>query len=101
MTTTLKPPAPVFAPETEFTLEPGVRPPGHQERLEALRIALVRRLVRPGLTDAARQRLRRAIAEAELLAFATPYPLLVLPLLAEEKVRFARLAQRGRAAKDG
>jgi hypothetical protein len=90
MTTTSKPLAANFAPETQFTLEPEARLAGYEERLETLRITLVRRLVRPGLTGAARRRVRRAIAEAELLAFATPYPLLVLPLLAEEKARTVR-----------
>lgn len=40
-------------------------------------------------------RLRQAAAEAESLAWLSPFPLLVLPALLEEKVREARL----RAAK--
>jgi hypothetical protein len=38
-----------------------------------------------------RQRLAQAATEAESLAWTTPFPLLVLPALAEEKMRSARV----------
>lgn len=38
-----------------------------------------------------RLRLTQAAAEAESLAWTTPFPLLVLPVLAEEKMRSARV----------
>ncbi len=82
-----------FAPETRFDLEPELRPPPDARtvaELERLRITLVRRLVKPALEAPVQRRLRRAITEAENLAFTTPFPLLVLPTLAEEMAHAAR-----------
>lgn len=84
-----------FAPETRFDLEPELRPPPDARtvaELERLRITLVRRLVKPTLQAPVQRRLRRAITEAENLAFTTPFPLLVLPTLAEEMVHAANQA---------
>ncbi|MGE4182584.1 MAG: hypothetical protein AB7J34_22390 [Limisphaerales bacterium] len=53
------------------------------------------RLLRPLLAGTNNPRLqagfRRAASEAESLAWLTPFPLLVLPGLLEEKIRHARL----------
>lgn len=85
----------VFAPATRSSAEPGRLPREIEgDALERLRIELARRLVRPSSNAPTRRRLRRAIAKAEALAFTTPYPLLVLPLLAEELARAAHAQPR-------
>lgn len=70
----------------------GSRPTRSPEDAALLRLR--RRLVRPLLAGTNNPRLqaglRRAAAEAESLAWLSPFPLLVLPGLLEEKVREAR-----------
>lgn len=67
----------------------------HRSPEDVALMRLRRQLIRPllaGTNNPALQAgLRRAAAEAESLAWLSPYPLLVLPGLLEEKVRKARL----------
>lgn len=82
-----------FAPETRFHLDPGPPRPNRavqdaaldelKNRLLAERMAEVQE---PPLAPA----LRRAADEAAALAWLTPYPLLVLPGLLDEKAAEAR-----------
>jgi hypothetical protein len=61
-------------------------------KLDELRIKVLRMLAFDSDTGAELPQalLERAVAEAEALAWTTPYPLLFLPALAEEKVVHAR-----------
>ena len=90
---------PRFARPTRFVLRPGT--PSRAER-EARLGELKERLLRVHLarteSDALKPAVQRAADEAASLAWATPYPLLVLPELVEEKVAAAR-AQAERQAR--
>jgi hypothetical protein len=87
-----------FEPETRFELRPALAMPLRAEQeteLERLKSRLLEvRLARakaPGLNLA----LRRAANDAAALAWVTAYPLLVFPVLFDEKARTALLqAQR-------
>ena len=59
--------------------------------LRRLKGRLLRRMLGETDNPRAHAALRRAAAEAESLAWLSPYPLLVLPVLLEEKAREARL----------
>jgi len=81
-----------FAPETRFEVQPIPAAPfraAQETRFEGLK----RRLLLISLNELpnvrANVRLRRAANEAEALAWVTPYPLLVYPMLFEEKARAA------------
>ena len=81
-----------FAPETRFEVQPVPAAPfraaqeAHFERLK-------HRLLLSSLNELPQARvnarLRRAANEAAALAWVTPYPLLVFPVLFEEKARAA------------
>jgi len=58
-------------------------------RLEAFKGRLLKRLLDEVSTTAFHASLRRAANEATALVWLTPYPLLLLPVLMEEKVRVA------------
>jgi hypothetical protein len=81
-----------FAPETRFEVQPTLAAPfraAQEARFEQVK----RRLLLNSLGELpnirANVRLRRAANEAEALAWVTPYPLLVFPVLFEEKARAA------------
>lgn len=86
-----------FGPETRFEITPVPPAPFRavqENRFEALKNILVgQRLEKLGRPDLSRQ-LRRAANEAAALAWVTPYPLLVFPILFEEKALTA-LRQAG------
>jgi hypothetical protein len=87
-----------FVPETRFELRPGPPAPfraTQENEFERLKIQLLTRqltgLTRPELNTP----LRRAANEAAALAWVTLYPLLVFPVLFEEKAATAvRQAER-------
>jgi len=85
-----------FAPNTRF--EPPVLPalPSFRNRVDAELEKLKERLLANELARTtsleANVRLRRAANEAVALVWLTPYPLLLLPTLFEEKARTARQA---------
>ena len=86
-----------FSDEDQFEANlPAVPPRGRVEaELENLKARLMRVLLAETSNPVLGEALRRAVNEAATLAWMTPFPLLVLPALAEEKVRSARLqAQR-------
>ena len=82
-----------FAPETRFEVTPAAAPFRSLQETEFERLKermLLERL--DGLWEAeSNNRVRRAANEAAALAWVTPYPLLVFPLLFDEKVEAARL----------
>lgn len=83
-----------FGPETRFEVRPA--PPAPFRRLEESRFELLRnRLVAERLAELwevdANSLVRRAANEAEALAWVTPYPALVFPVLFEEKIEAALL----------
>lgn len=73
------------------------KPYSSAQNRELLRLKgrVLRRLTAGSGNPVLQVRLRQAAAEAESLAWLSPFPLLVLPTLLEEKVREARI----RAAK--
>ena len=80
-----------FARETRFRLPVGVGPPHAQTaELERLKERMIRHLLRPTEPIWLQVPLRRAANDAATLAWTTPCPLLVLPLLLEEKLHAAR-----------
>ena len=86
-----------FAEETRFEvpLQKGGLPlPVVEERFGHHKRRLVSQLVMQNREAEVRRRLRHAVLEAEALAWATPYPLLFMQELAEEKVRTARCQTR-------
>jgi hypothetical protein len=78
-----------FEAETAFAVPvPAVPSRGMMEReLEALKDRVWRELRQELPNPEFHAPLRRAVNEAAALAWLTPYPLLFLPLLAEEKAR--------------
>jgi hypothetical protein len=82
-----------FAPETRFDVAPVVAPFRLTRETEFDR--LKRRLLDERLETVwepdLNSQVRRAANEAAALAWVTPYPALVFPLLFEEKVEAARL----------
>lgn len=85
-----------FGPNTRFTPPVVNVPPTFRNRLEAELEALKEKLLANELARNAtleiNVRLRRAANEAVALVWLTPYPLLLLPALFEEKARAARRA---------
>ena len=82
-----------FAPDARFEILPVPAVPfrGAQEtELDLLKNELLRRLLKETPDPKFNAPLRRAANEAAALAWMTPYPLLVLPGLLEEKARTAR-----------
>ena len=83
-----------FGPETRFDVKPAPPAPFRavqEDHFERLKTRLVEKrletLWEPGLNA----RVRRAANEAEALAWVTPYPLLVFPVLFAEKTEAALL----------
>jgi hypothetical protein len=62
-----------------------------EEELDNLKSRLLRDILAETSNPVLGEALRRAVNEAATLAWMTPFPLLVLPALAEEKARSARL----------
>ena len=87
-----------FAPETRFAVTP-VQVRGEQERaLERFKNQLLGEVLKEEKQPELRDRLQRAVNEAAGLAWMTPFPLLFLPALIEEKVWSAeRQAERQQA----
>jgi hypothetical protein len=80
-----------FAPETGFDVEPvpAALRAEHEVRFEELKNELlIERLEEAGDAEVTTH-LRRAALEAAALAWVTPYPLLVFPVLFEEKAKAA------------
>jgi hypothetical protein len=84
-----------FAPETRFEVPPAPFRAVQATELENLKARLLRQML-AGVTDPARNIVfRRAANEAAALAWLTTCPLLLFPVLLEEKARAATL-QAGR-----
>jgi hypothetical protein len=64
---------------------------GQETELDRLKTRLLQQLLKETPDPEFKASLRRAANEAAALAWMTPYPLLVLPTLFEEKTRTARL----------
>ena len=82
-----------FEPEDRFDLAPAPVAPfrGTQEaELEQFKFRLLRLALDTTLEAGLHLPLRRAASEAAGVAWLTPFPLLVLPVLFEEKVAVAR-----------
>jgi len=87
-----------FGPETRFELRPAPPAPFRallETEFEQLKERLLRRQLAGAPAPELNTPLRRAANEAAALAWATVYPLLVFPVLFEEKARAAlRQAER-------
>jgi hypothetical protein len=81
-----------FEAETRFEVEVPIAPSrGKMEQhLETLKDRVMEKMVAEAPVDTPLETLRHAVSEAATLAWMTSYPLLVLPVLAEEKVAAAR-----------
>jgi hypothetical protein len=89
-----------FAREVRFQVQPALAAPfraAQEARFERLKHRLLLNSLNKVPQDRENARLRRAANEAAALAWVTPYPLLVYPVLFEEK---ARAAMDGRAVPD-
>jgi hypothetical protein len=87
-----------FAPETRFALDPRPGPVPRAavaEQCGRLRERILNGLLAGAPGETLQLYLRRAVQEAEALAWTTPFPLLLFPVLAEEKAHLAR-RQAGR-----
>jgi hypothetical protein len=85
---------PKFALETRFELRPtpvGTFRAIEETELERLKSRLLRNALEGNAQDELNAPLRQAANEAVSLAWTTPYPLLILPTLFEEKAREARI----------
>jgi hypothetical protein len=83
-----------FAPETRFELQPLPPAPfraAQQSRFEQLKGRLLSDRLSEVWGAKSVTQVRRAANEAAALAWVTPYPLLVFPLLFEEKAEHALL----------
>jgi len=83
-----------FAPDTRFEVSPVPAVPfrgGQETELDRLKTRLLQQFLKDTPDPGFNAPLRRAANEAAALAWMTPYPLLVLPALLEEKARTARL----------
>ena|SRR6266542_2147152 len=81
-----------FAPETRFEVQPAPAAPfraAQEARFERLKLRLLLGSLNELPEARANARLRRAANEAAALAWVTPYPLLVFPVLFEEKAQAA------------
>src|SRR5580692_5447031 len=85
-----------FRPETRFEIGPIAPVPFRgalENDLDALKARLLREELARASEPALNPLLRRAANEAASLAWFTPFPLLVFPLLLEEKAEAARQQQ--------
>jgi hypothetical protein len=83
---------PRFGPETWFELNPVAPTPYravHADRFERLKADLLADRLKEVWEPELNSQLRRAANEAAALAWVTPYPLLMFPVLFEEKVEAA------------
>ena len=83
-----------FGPETRFELKPAPPVPFRATReteLEGLKNQLLARFLNESTERKYHSYVRRAANEAAALAWATRYPLLLFPLLFEEKASLALL----------
>ena len=83
-----------FGPETRFELEPAPPAPFravHENELERLKNRLLGRALVDLADPKLNSYLRRAANEAAALAWMTAYPLLLFPVLFEEKAGAAKL----------
>ncbi len=81
-----------FGPETRFEVAPQASAPYREiqeTRFEQLKITLVEERLEQTLEPHLNSEIRRAANEAAALAWITPYPLLVFPMLFEEKAETA------------
>ncbi len=80
-----------FGPETRFELAPAPAPyrAVQENRFERLKAALLAERLEETVEPHLNSQVRRAANEAAALAWVTPYPLLVFPVLFEEKVEAA------------
>src|SRR5213080_1572753 len=81
-----------FAPEIGFEVQPAAAAPfraAQEARFERLKYRLLLNSLNELPRTRVNARLRRAANEAAALAWVTPYPLLVFPVLFEEKARAA------------
>jgi hypothetical protein len=97
-----------FEPETRFRVQPipaAPFPAGQENGLEKLKSALLTQALEHVWDAELNSSIRRAANEAAAVAWVNPFPLLVLPVLFEEKVdaavrhleRQAEIRQRSRA----
>jgi len=87
-----------FSPETRFEIRPKATAPFralHEDEFERLKNRLLSEQLFANANPALNAPVRRAANEAAALAWVSYYPLLVFPVLFEEKVRSA-LRQAGR-----
>jgi len=87
-----------FGPDTKFTLYPAPPLPfraRQEDELERLKGRLLAERLETVWEPEANSQVRRAANEAAALAWTTPFPLLVFPVLFEEKTE-AMLAQSER-----
>jgi hypothetical protein len=85
-----------FARNTRFQVTPVTSVPfcaSQDTQLEQLKARLLRQLLSPEVSFDLNVRLRRAANEAAALAWLTPFPLLVFPVLLEEKALAAQAQQ--------
>lgn len=89
---TLKRLTPEFGPDTRFEVRPVPAPfrAAQADKLEQLKTELLAERLAETPGGAANSRLRRAANEAAALACLTPFPLLVFPVLFEEKAAAAK-----------
>lgn len=79
---------PRFRRETRFDLTPrfdSLAGAAERHEFEQLKSRLLKPVLHDGLSPALRKQLRLAANEAAAVAWTTPYPLLVLPVLLDEK----------------
>jgi hypothetical protein len=89
-----------LGPETLFENKPSPRPPfpaNEEDPLEALKRRLLESHLDGVRSAETNDRLRRAAEEAVALAWVTPYPLLVFPVLFQERAEAARAQARRQA----
>jgi hypothetical protein len=82
-----------FAPETRFEVKPDAAPfrAVLENKFETLKTQLLLERLESVWEPALNSQVRRAANEAAALAWVTPYPLLVFPVLFEEKAEAALL----------
>ena len=83
-----------FGPETRFEVKPAPAAPFRavqESRFETLRARMLAERLAGEWEPEATSRVRRAANEASALAWVTHYPLLVFPVLFEEKAEAASL----------
>jgi hypothetical protein len=83
-----------FGPETRFEVQPAPPAPfraGQESRFERLKSRLLTEQLRVTLGARHVVQVRRAANEAAALSWVTPYPLLVFPVLFDEKAKEALL----------